>query len=132
MSVFESVHGDDISDGPCSVSGVGMPPRVGGSIKGCYWVGGSNLATNKLVRPKSTLAWRPDDYKSASRVEEQCQKGLRVERQLSEDGKSSKITLTSWITSLRVNLEERGLDTVFRIIDANNRTKAYLLGKWRE
>ena len=70
MSVFESVHGDNISDGPCSVSGVGMPPRVGGLIKGCYWVGGSNLATNKLVRPKSTLAWRPDDYKSASRVEE--------------------------------------------------------------
>ena len=30
-----------------SDSGIDVPPRVGGSIKGCFWVGGSNLATEK-------------------------------------------------------------------------------------
>ena len=132
MSESESVVVDDVSNGPCSVLGVGTAPRIGGSIKGCYWVGGSNLTANKLVRPRSTLAWRPDDYKSAARVEEQCQKGLPIERQLSEDGKASKITLTSWITSLRVNLEERGLDTVFRIINNTTGAETYLLEKWGE
>ena len=50
-----------------------------------------------------------------------------MERQLSEDEKSGKITLTSWITSMKVYLEERGLDTVFRIWDVDIGEETYLL-----
>ena len=70
MSDLETVNVDDVSDGLCSVSGLVTPPQIGVSIKGCYWVGGSNLTANKLAHPKSILAWRPDDYKTNSRVEE--------------------------------------------------------------
>ena len=58
----------------------------------------------KPARPKSTLAWSPDEYKSSSRVEDKFRKGLLMERKLFEDGKLAKITLTSRITSPRVNL----------------------------
>ena len=33
---------------------------------------------------------------------------------------------------MRVNLEERGLDTVFRIMNSNTGTETYLLEKWGE
>ena len=38
--------------------------------------------------------------------------------------------LTAWVNSLRGYLEERGLDTFFRIFDPFRNTKVYLLKYW--
>ena len=49
------------------------------------------------------------------------------ERKLDSDEKKTKITLTTWIDSIRVYMEERGMDTVFRVYDADKGIETYLL-----
>jgi len=93
-----------------------VAPIVGGDIKETTWVGSSSIVGKKLERPKSMLAWRSDDFKGESRVEEACQQGLQEARKLELDDKSSSITLTSWIQCIKVYMEKRGLDTVFKIL----------------
>ena len=41
------------------------PPRCGGLKGNEYWCGGGLLPTTSLKRPKSTLAYRPEDFKSS-------------------------------------------------------------------
>ena len=53
-------------------------PRVGGKIQGTFWTGGSNIV--KLQHPKSTLAWRPSDFKGANKIESECQRALPKEK----------------------------------------------------
>ena len=106
------------------------PPRYGGLKGNVYWCGGGLLPTKSLIRPKSTLAYRPEDFKSACKVEEGCQQGLPETKWLYLDQKKSKITLTSWIDALRVYMDERGLDSVFRVYDASQGTETYLLKNW--
>ena len=76
------------------------PPRCGGVKGKVFWCGGGMLSASKHHRPKSTLCYRPDDFKSACKVEEGCQQGLRETKWLYLDEKKSKITLTSWIDAL--------------------------------
>ena len=97
-------------------------PRVGGEIKGTPWVGGSQIDGDKRKRPKSRLAWRPEDFKGGSRVEEACQEGLRDERKLDLDDKGDSIMLTSWIQCIKTYMEETGMDTVFRILKVGRAT----------
>jgi len=103
-------------------------PRVGGGTDDTTaWTGGS--AIKKLKHPKSVLARRPVDFKAQSLIEEKAKEGLPESRRLSIDEEKSKISLTSWIASIREYCEERGLDTVFRIkIDAAK--EVYLLEEW--
>ena len=88
------------------------PPRCGGLKGNEYWCGGGLLPTTSLKRQKSTLAYRPEYFKLACKVEEGCQEGLPETKWLYLDEKKSKITLTSWINALRVYMEERGLDSI--------------------
>ena len=76
------------------------------------------------------MDWRPSDFKGANKIESECQRGLPEERKLDSDKKKTKITLTLWIDSIRVYMEERGMDTVFRVYDADKGTKIYLLKDW--
>jgi hypothetical protein len=92
--------------------------------------GGLLLPTTSSKRPKSTLAYCPEDFKSACKVEEGCQEGLPETKWLYLDEKKSKITLTSWINALRVYMEERGLDSIFRLFDVSQGQETYLLKNW--
>ena len=107
-----------------------LTPRVGGGADESAWVGGSNLTDQARKRPKSTLARRPTDFKSACTIESKAIEGLPEARQLGADEKTSKISLTSWVNSVRVYMEDRGLDTVFRIEDAISGKEVYLLDQW--
>ena len=77
--------------------------------------GGGYTTSTKLRRLKITLAYRPDDYKSAWKVEEGRQEVLHEGKWTSLDENKSKITLTSCIDSLCTYLEEIGLDIVFGV-----------------
>jgi hypothetical protein len=86
-------------------------PRIGGGSGDTAWVGGSNVTTSRLSRPDSTLARRPTDFKSASSIESKATQGLAEDRRLGLDETTSKITLTSWVNSIRSYMETHGLDT---------------------
>jgi hypothetical protein len=108
----------------------GLSPRIGGGKDVTAWTGGSNQAARRLARPSSTMARRPTDFKSANTVEHIATKGLPEERHIGPDEKTSKITLTSWVNSVRSYMEERGMDTVFHVFDGQTNTETYLLTDW--
>ena len=91
------------------------PPRVGGGVDVTAWTGGSNRQADWRTRPTSTMARRPTDFKSASMIERHACAGLAEHRHLRQKEKTSKITLTAWINSIRSYMEEHVLDTVFRV-----------------
>lgn len=102
-------------------------PRIGSSSGDTdAWVRGSNVTTS---RSDSTLArTRPTDFKSAASIESKATQGLAKDRRLSLDEKTSKITLTSWVNSIRLYMEtHHGMDTVFRIYDPVRDSEVYLL-----
>ena len=107
-----------------------LTPRVGGGADESAWVGGSNLTDQARKRPKLTLARRPTDFKSACTIEFKAIKGLPEASQLGTDEKTSKIPLTSWVNSVRVYMEDQGLDSVFKIEDAISGKEVYLLDQW--
>ena len=90
---------------PTTVTTVAAP-RIGGGSGATAWVGGSNLSTARHTPPESTLARRPTDFKSAAQIEWKATVGLPEERRLSLDEKTSKITLTSWVNSIRNYMED--------------------------
>ena len=107
-------------------------PWAGGGMDGAtWWMGGLNLATNHLIWPKLAHTRRPTDFRSASIVEDACQKGLGDNLKLSDNPKS-KIGLTSWIATLKQFLEETRQDTVFWIYNPNEDTKDYILDTWNK
>jgi hypothetical protein len=105
-------------------------PRVGGGNDSTAWTGGPNDVLKRLTRPSSTMARRPTDFKSASSIEHIATKGLPEDRHIGPDEKTSKITLTSWVNSIRSYMEERGMDTVFYVFDPVTNSEIYLLSEW--
>ena len=69
-------------------------------------------------------------FKSASSIEQIATKGLAENWHIGTKEKTSKITLTSWVNSIKTYMEERGLDTVFGVYDASTDVKSYLLKDW--
>lgn len=110
-----------------STTGV-LKPRVGGGTNGdTWWTGGSNM--HKLMRPKTINARRPDDFKSAEKIELNCTRGLPEGRRLgTEDDKDATITLTTWINELREEIESTGMDTVFYVCHGSK--EVYMLSDW--
>jgi hypothetical protein len=111
-------------------------PRIGGTThfvsKQVAWTGGNNL----IVRSKAKTmdAFRPTmDYKAMRTSVNICQKALEGERRLDVvDNKSSKITFTSWMTEMKKKLENRGLDTTFRVVKTKGgiQVDTYMLEQW--
>ena len=56
--------------------------------------------------------------------------GLPEDRCLGNDDKTSNITLTGWVNSLKGYLKERGLDTALHIFDTVGNTEVYLIKDW--
>ena len=106
-------------------------PRIGGGTgSDSWWTGGPNLAPR--TKAHTAHAGRPSDFKSASKVQEVCTKGLAENRQLgTADDKENTITLTSWVNEIRANMEQSGMDTVFWV-RASNTKECYLLRNYGE
>ena len=77
------------------------------------------------------LAYRPEDCKSKTKTETSCQEGLAEKHRLPTADKmvSDKdvVTLQMWINRVKLAIEERELDTVFRIMDASTGQEHYIL-----
>ena len=78
------------------------------------------------------MARRPTDFKSASMIKRHACAGLTEHRHLGPNEKTSKITLTAWINSIRLYMEKHGLDTVFRVYTPlqDGAPETYLLEEW--
>jgi hypothetical protein len=65
------------------------------------------------------LAFRPQDFKSMSKMEEKCQAGLAKAYHLSTPDKISTdkttVSMQTWIDQVKKTVEERGMDTPFRM-----------------
>jgi hypothetical protein len=102
-----------------------VAPRVGGidiiEGKQYAWTGGGTIqGTTLRTRPGSAKAYRPTDFKSLNKMETQCQEGLVEAHRLPTPDKIATdvtaVTLQTWIDRVKVALQERGLDTVFRMV----------------
>ncbi len=98
-----------------------VAPRVGGVevIKGetFAWTGGELIATTRRTKPQSMKAYRPQDFKSLSKMETTCQEGLSASHRLSTPDKISTdataVSFQTWIEQLKVLLVEKGMDSLF-------------------
>jgi hypothetical protein len=125
-----------------------VKPRIGGlSIHGkdtLPWTGGSNIPTKHRTQPASLLALCPEDFKSAKSTEASLKNGvdeamwLFPADDINKVG-SNKISLMSWMELIRREMEERGMDTVFRIPKTGNGVnlddtvlETYLFSQWGE
>jgi hypothetical protein len=104
-----------------------------GSMR-CHGLAGETVAANKLVGPKGINAYRPmTDFRSLRATMEACQKPLEQSKQFdTADTKTSKITFISWMNCIKANIETRGMDTVFRVMDPTMTNETYMLHQWWE
>ena len=115
-----------------------MPPRVGGETTlGATlvpWTRGTNIRAQHPGTPKSLKCYRPEDFKNASQTEAKLETGLddnrilKTAKEMEEFPKS--ISLTTWLSEVQCELEERGMDTVFRLFDPVTETEHYILTEW--
>ena len=98
-----------------STSTQNTKPRCGGISENLPWCGGSQHDKGNVM-PMSTNCFRPATLKEMKQIEESCKKGLSESYQLPlEVTEKSKVTMTSWIPNLKADIEECGLDGVFRV-----------------
>ena len=76
------------------------------------------------------MARHPTDFKSANSIEQISTKGLAENQYIGIEEKTSKINLTSWVKYIKTYMEERGIDTVFRVYDASTDFETYLFEDW--
>ncbi|WP_317204331.1 hypothetical protein, partial [Janthinobacterium sp.] len=113
-------------------------PRVGGlqDLDGTdfYWTGGGTTQQTIRLEPASMLAFRPKAYKERAKTEKECTAGLPASHHLStpdkitSDGKA--VSFKTWIDRVRHEIEQRGMDPVFRLIDAITGAEHYLLDEF--
>ena len=125
----------DARDAVAMARGVGQGgPRAGGiqELDGIdfHWTGGGVTAQTRRDEPSSMLAFRPNAFKERAKTEKECMAGLPASHHLStpdkvtSDGKA--VSFKTWIDRVRHEIEQRGMDPVFRLIDGN-REEHYLL-----
>jgi hypothetical protein len=99
-------------------------PRIGGSKqlgKDKYiWTGGGAMSSFKLNEPRTMKAYRPSEFKAQVKMEESCTAGLPATHYLSTLDKltstdTTAVSFKTWIDQIRDEIEQRGMDTVFRI-----------------
>ena len=78
------------------------------------------------------LAYRPTEFKAKTKSESCCSAGLveafhlSTADKIAEDkGETDMVTMQTWINQIKQVVEERGLDSVFRMVDGT--TELYLL-----
>ena len=116
-----------------NVAAANAGPRVGGiqSLDGTdfYWTGGGTTAETRLAEPASMLAFRPKAYKERAKLEKDCMAGLPATHHLSTPDKITSdgkiVSFKTWLDRVRHEIEQRGMDSVFRVIDAGS--ERYLL-----
>ena len=107
-----------------------LDPRVGGGKEDTAWTGVPNRPANRRTRPNSTMARRPTDFKLANSIEQIATKLLAENQHIGPKQKTSKITLASWVNSIKTYIGEGGLDTVFWVYNASTDFYTYLLEYW--
>jgi hypothetical protein len=71
---------------------------------------------------------RPSDFRSAERVYDYCTKGLPEEKRLGPaDDDKRTVTIPSWVAMIRSCFEDRGMDTVMRLYNAEEEEELYML-----
>ena len=105
-----------------------LAPRVG-EVKGSMcWTGGSNLKS--LLKPRSAKAFCLQGYKKLIKVEELCTQGLETKLRLDVSTNKTTVRLTQWIKEVRTYMEDRDMDTIFRMYNHKTKKEYYLLKKW--
>ena len=98
-------------------------PRIGGSKqlgkdKYC-WTGGGATSSSKLIEPRTMKAYRPNEFKAKLKMEEVSTAGLPATHYLSTPDKlttdTKAVSFKTWIDRIRDEIEQRGMDSVFRI-----------------
>ena len=106
-------------------------PRIGGSKqlgKDKYnWTGGGAMSSSKLIEPRTMKAYRPSEFKAQVKMEESCTAGLPATHYLSTPDKltstdTTAVSFKTWIDQIRDEIEQRGMDTVFRIVEGDAET----------
>jgi len=106
-------------------------PRVGGNNDGVAWTGGSNLDGEKNDAPTDVLCFRPENFKEMQKQHECLKKGLPIEQRL-ELGEGSKISISliTWITWMMIEFTTKGMDTIFKILQTEDKTELDLVQNW--
>lgn len=113
-----------------------VPPRAGGidtlGNEEIAWTGGGTASTTTLKKPRSSRAYRPNDYKSSRKADEVCVKGLPEAYCLGTPSEisapnSSFVTFKTWLNRAKANLELAGMDSVFRMTNEDTDGETYLL-----
>ena len=73
------------------------------------------------------MARRTTNFKSANLIEPIATKGLADNQHIVPKEKTSNITLTLWVNSIKTYMEERFFDTVFWVYDTSTDVETYLL-----
>ena len=108
-------------------------PRVGGMIEGVPWTGGSNLEDKRQDEPEDVLCFRPASFKEKQRQHENLKKGLPEAQRLELlGGNKTSIGLTMWVTWMMMMLVQKGMDTIFCILQENDKKELKMLTNWGE
>jgi hypothetical protein len=92
------------------------------------WTGGPRAKLR--TRPASTKAYRPSDYKSKRKCEEDCTEGIGDKFQLKTPDEIIKdadaVLFVDWIDQLRMYMEDTGQDGVFYLEDEDDKEVYFL------
>ena len=106
-------------------------PCVGGIDASILWTGGSTV--NRSTEPVDILCYRPVEFSSKQKQMIALKEGLDEARRLELPNDSNKtISLISLIQEIKLLVETRGFDTVFRLVSPDSLSETYLLEKWGE
>ena len=100
-----------------------VAPRVGGIEEGQAWVGGSNVKAS--VEPAGTLCSRPSNPTEKRKAETILREGLPEGLRL----QATDTSVTVWMRHVRRAIEDKGYDSIFRIVLANQ-SEVYMLVEW--
>ena len=75
-------------------------------------------------------ALRPQDSIGVKSTEELCTQGLVTSKSLDIANGCITVTLVQWIDNISKYIEDRGMDTVFRIYHHLQQDETYLFEKW--
>ena len=127
---------------PTAVIGGAQPamPRCGGitNVNGVdiAWCGGGvNGGPTERTAAASMLAYRPTEFKAKTKTETSCSAGLAesfhlttADKLAGEKGETSLVTMQAWINQIKQIIEDRGMDSVFRMV--NGAAEQYLLAEF--